>query len=65
MGLERFGEKFYNLNFGNGAPIPVKGRKGNEPTFWEFISAILNVCFFYFSYQFLNSRCLAFYLNLF
>ena len=43
LGLQRFGPEFYDLNHGYGAPLPVKGRQGIEPTFWEFISAVLNV----------------------
>lgn len=38
-GLERFGEGFYELNLG--APVAVRGRTLNEPTFWEFVQAII------------------------
>jgi hypothetical protein len=42
-GLQRFGKKFYSSKETNGAPFPVKDRKGTEPTFWEFITALLRV----------------------
>ena len=53
-GLERFGEDVYGDNFG--APVAVKGRTLNEPTFWEFVQAIIrdgaNIsCFFSQHYQ--------------
>ena len=38
-GVLRFGENFYQKNLG--APIYVEGRTLNEPTFWEFIQAII------------------------
>ena len=38
-GLERFGEGFYESN--SGAPVSVRGRTLNEPTFWEFVQAII------------------------
>jgi hypothetical protein len=42
-GLQRFGKKFYSGKETNGASFPVKDRKGTEPTFWEFITALLRV----------------------
>ena len=38
-GLLRFGEEFYANNLG--APVAVQGRTLNEPTFWEFVQAII------------------------
>jgi hypothetical protein len=38
-GLERFGEDCYGTNLGS--PFSVKGRTMNEPTFWEFVQAII------------------------
>ena len=38
-GVERFGEDWYGANYG--APGRVEGRTLNEPTFWEFIQAII------------------------
>ena len=38
-GVERFGEDWYGTNLG--APVPVKGWTLNEPTFWEFVQAII------------------------
>ena len=38
-GLARFGADFYLRNAG--APVKVEGRTEAEPTFWEFITAIL------------------------
>ena len=40
-GIERFGTTFYDKNGQNGSPVTVVGRKGNEPTFWEFVTALL------------------------
>ena len=40
-GISRFGSKFYDVNGQNGSPMKVPGRKGNEPTFWEFVAAVL------------------------
>ncbi|XP_023332202.1 carbohydrate sulfotransferase 14 [Eurytemora carolleeae] len=40
-GIARFGHKFYQRNMNNGAPMVVPGRKGSEPTFWEFVTAII------------------------
>ena len=31
----------------NGAPMVVPGRKGSEPTFWEFVTAIIEVMIYY------------------
>ena len=38
-GLERFGEDAYITN--SGAPHSVPGRTLNEPTFWEFVQAVV------------------------
>ena len=38
----RFGATFYQKGGGsNGSPVHNPGRTGKEPTFWEFITAIL------------------------
>ena len=38
----RFGATFYQKGGGsNGSPVYNPGRTGKEPTFWEFITAIL------------------------
>ena len=36
--MERFGEDWYGTNYGY---VQVKGRTLNEPTFWEFVQAII------------------------
>ena len=40
-GIQKFGTKFYDADGQNGSPVRVSGRKGIEPTFWEFIAAVL------------------------
>ena len=40
-GIEKFGSKFYDENGQNGSPVKVAGRKGTEPTFWEFVKSVL------------------------
>ena len=41
QGIARFGKDFYDRQGQNGSPISVKGRSGREPTFWEFVTAVL------------------------
>ena len=38
-GLQRFGDDWYGTYLG--APSRVEGRTLNEPTFWEFVQAII------------------------
>ena len=40
-GVERFGRSFYDKKGQNGSPVPNVNRSGSEPTFWEFVTAIL------------------------
>ena len=40
-GIKKFGPQFYAEDGQNGSPVRVSGRKGIEPTFWEFIAAVL------------------------
>ena len=40
-GIERFGRSFYDKKGQNGSPVPNVNRSGSEPTFWEFVTAIL------------------------
>ena len=40
-GIQRFGRGFYDKNGQNGSPVPSETRTGSEPTFWEFVTAIL------------------------
>ena len=38
-GIERFGKEFYGPK--KGSPVANPLRSGKEPTFWEFVTAIL------------------------
>ena len=38
---------YFQRNVNNGAPMVVPGRKGSEPTFWEFVTAIIEVMIYY------------------
>ena len=40
-GVKRFGEEFYRRRGKNGSPVHNPHRTGREPTFWEFITAVL------------------------
>ena len=40
-GIQRFGKSFYDKRGQNGSPVPNVNRSGAEPTFWEFVTAIL------------------------
>ena len=40
-GIQRFGRGFYDKKGQNGSPVPSETRTGSEPTFWEFVTAIL------------------------
>ena len=40
-GVQRFGREFYDKKGQNGSPVPSETRTGSEPTFWEFVTAIL------------------------
>ena len=39
-GMKRFGVQFYKRPY-KGSPIPNSHRTGKEPTFWEFVTAVL------------------------
>ena len=38
-GVARHGAEVYRRH--SGAPLPVRGRTAAEPTFWEFVQAVL------------------------
>ena len=38
-GVARGGAELYRRN--SGAPLPVRGRTAAEPTFWEFVQAVI------------------------
>ena len=41
-GLSKFGEEFYARNGSNGSPVEAPNRQGKEPTFWEFVMAVID-----------------------
>ena len=41
-GLSKFGEEFYAKNGSNGSPVAAPNRQGKEPTFWEFVMAVID-----------------------
>ena len=41
-GIKRFGQEFYDKMHGHGSPVKnAKRSSGKYPTFWEFVTAIL------------------------
>ena len=41
-GIKKFGKQFYETSGQNGSPVQISDRNGNEPTFWEFVKAVLD-----------------------